>query len=213
MKAQKTKVALAIPTTSNDPLITFNNLKDASYKFALIGETATSVAKYVLEQCPNFLTEVPTEVEAQLVEGWMLRKQELMNDDHKIRTYNNEWIPDKNGGFHVTLAYVYSYSQQEVGRMRIADPIKHGIVTEVRNEFSKYKNEKMKALKTAIRNLNPANKKRAENKTWNQFIDDTMSEILNRAKSVVARKSDTTCDEVRTRMAVEAFYKVHNKKD
>ena len=213
MKAQKTPVAKAIPTVTTESVVTFNSLKDASYKFALIGETAKNVAEYVVSQCPNFLQEVPKEVESQLIAGWMLRKQELMNDDHKIRTFNNDWIPDPKGGNRVTLDYVYSFSQQEVGRMRIADPVKHSIVTEVRNEFSKYKNEKMKALKTAIRNLNPANRKRAENKDFNTFISDTMSAILDKAKSVHARNNDTTCDPVRTRMAVDAFNKVYNKKD
>jgi hypothetical protein len=213
MKAQKTAVAKAIPTVATESVVTFNSLKDASYKFALIGETAKSVAEYVVGECPNFLQEVPKEVEAQLIAGWMLRKQELMNDDHKIRTFNTEWIPDPKGGNRVTLDYVYSFSQQEVGRMRIADPVKHGIVTEVRNEFSKYKNEKMKALKTAIRNLNPSNRKRAENKDFNSFISDTMTAILDKAKSVNARNSDKTCDPVKTRMAVDAFNKVYNKKD
>ena len=81
MKAQKTAVALAIPTVATESVVTFNSLKDASYKFALIGETAKSVAQYVLEQCPNFLKEMPKEVEAQLIAGWMLRKQELMNEE------------------------------------------------------------------------------------------------------------------------------------
>ena len=214
MKAQKTAVAKAIsPAVVTSSVITFNSLKDAGYKFALIGETAKGVAEYVVAECPNFLQEVPAEVEAQLVEGWKLRKQELMNDDHKVRTFNNEWIPDPKGGIRVTLDYVYSFSQQEVGRMRIADPVKHGIVSEVRSEFSKYKSDRMKALKSAIRQLNPANKKRAENKDFQTFISDKMTEILDKAKSVSARNNDKTCDQVKTRMAVDAFNKVYYKKD
>jgi hypothetical protein len=71
----------------------------------------------------------------------------------------------------------------------------------------------MKALKSAIRQLNPANKKRAENKDFQTFISDTMTAILDKAKSVSARNNDKTCDQVKTRMAVDAFNKVYNKKD
>jgi hypothetical protein len=210
MKAQKTPVANAISTITLNT--EFNNLKNAAYSFAVIGDYATNVAKYVLEQCPSFLDSVPKEVEAQLVEGFALKAQELRNESaHIPRRFNNEWIPDPKGGVEVTIAYAMSFSQQEFGRMRIAEPVKHGVIKSVRDAFSKYKNARMNALRNAIKSLNKETKPRAENKDFAKFISDTMDSILSKAKSVGARNNDATCDQVKTRMAVDAFNNVWNK--
>ena len=210
MKAQKTPVAQAISTITLNT--EFNNLKNAAYSFAVIGDYATNVAKYVFEQCPSFLDSVPKEVEAQLTEGFALKAQELRNESaHLPRRFNNEWIPDINGGVEVTIAYAMSFSQQEFGRMRIAEPVKHGVIKSVRDAFSKYKNARMNALRNAIKSLNKETKPRKENKDYATFISDTMQSILDKAKSVGARNNDATCDQVKTRMAVDAFNKVWNK--
>ena len=210
MKAQKTQVAQAI---SSIALPTeFTSLKNAGYSFAVAGEYATNVAKYVFEQCPTFLDSVPKEVEAQLTEGFALKAQELRNASaHIPKRFNNEWIPDENGGVEVTIAYAMSFSQQEFGRMRIAEPVKHGVVKQVRDAFSKYKNARMQQLRNAIKGLNKETAPRKPNKDYAQFIVDTMQSILDKAKSVSARGNDATCDQVKTRMAVEAFNKVWNK--
>jgi len=210
MKAQKTQVAQAISTITLNT--EFHNLKNAAYSFAVIGDYATNVATYVFEQCPSFLDSVPKEVEAQLVEGFALKAQELRNDAvHIPKRFNNEWIPDINGGVEVTIAYAMSFSQQEFGRMRIAEPVKHGVVKQVRDAFSKYKNARMNALRNAIKGLNKETAPRKPNKDYAQFIVDTMQSILDKAKSVGARNNDATCDQVKTRMAVDAFNNVWNK--
>ena len=210
MKAQKTPVAQAISTITLNT--EFNNLKSAGYSFAVIGDYATNVAKYVLEQCPSFLDSVPKEVEAQLVEGFALKAQELRNESaHLPRRFNNEWIPDINGGVEVTIAYAMSFSQQEFGRMRIAEPVKHGVIKAVRDAFRTSKNARMNALRNAIKSLNKETKPRKENKDYATFISDTMQSILDKAKSVGARNNDATCDQVKTRMAVDAFNNVWNK--
>jgi hypothetical protein len=210
MKAIKTPVAQAVSTIT---LATeFHNLKNAGYSFAVIGDYATNVAKYVFQECPSFLDSIPKEVDAQLTEGFALKAQELRNDAvHIPKRFNNEWIPDPQGGVEVTIAYAMSFSQQEFGRMRIADPVKHGVIKSVRDAFSKYKNARMTALRNAIKSLNKETKPRKENKDYATFISDTMTAILDKAKSVSARNNDATCDQVKTRMAVDAFNKVWNK--
>jgi len=69
----------------------------------------------------------------------------------------------------------------------------------------------MNALRNAIKSLNKETKVRAENKDFARYISDTMTDILHKAKSVGARNNDATCDQVKTRMAVDAFNNVWNK--
>jgi hypothetical protein len=97
---------------------TVASLKDAGYQAAKHGEGMAQVARYVLEECPTFLDGVPDEVKAQLREGQALRWQEL---NQAIR-YTPDWIPSKDGGIEVTLAYCLSYSQQAFGQLKTKTP-------------------------------------------------------------------------------------------
>ena len=216
MKAQKTPVASATQSavTSSVTFSTeFTSIKNACYSFANASDYASKVAQYILEKCPTFLKEIPKAVDAELSEGFALKKQELRDADSKIaRRYNSEWIPDPKGNIEVTIAYAMSYSQQEFGRMRIAEPVKHGVLKAVRNDWSKYRHAQFKLLVKAIKDLNPETKEKAPNKDFNTFIVDTMQSILDKAKSVSARKTEKNFDEVKVRMAVEAFRKVWNAK-
>ena len=120
--------------------------------------------------------------------------------------------PDPKGNIEVSIAYAMSYSQQEFGRMRIAEPVKHGIIKAVRDDFSKYRHAQFKLLTKAIKDLNPETKEKAPNKDFNTFVAETMQSILDKAKLITARKTERDFDEVKVRMAVDAFNKVWNAK-
>ena len=214
MKAQKTPVANATsPVTSVTFTTEFTSIKNACYSFANASEYASKVAQYILEKCPSFLTAIPKEVDAELTEGFALKKQELRDNNPLIaKRYNSEWIPDPKGNIEVSIAYAMSYSQQEFGRMRIAEPVKHGIIKAVRDDFSKYRHAQFKLLTKAIKDLNPATKEKAPNKDFNTFVAETMQGILDKAKLITARKTERDFDEVKVRMAVDAFNKVWNAK-
>ena len=153
MKAQKTPVASATQSAVTSVTFTteFTSIKNACYSFANASDYASKVAQYILEKCPTFLKEIPKAVDAELSEGFALKKQELRDADSKIaKRYNSEWIPDPKGNIEVTIAYAMSYSQQEFGRMRIAEPVKHGVLKAVRNDWSKYRHAQFKLLVKAI---------------------------------------------------------------
>ena len=201
MKAQKTPVADAINATF--PVI--DNLKSAGYQSAIADERLSHVAKYVLDVCPSILDEVPAEVKSQLVEGWALRWQEL----NPAKRYNSEWIPDPKGGNELTLAYAMSFSQQQFGQLRQSDPVKHGVINNIRTPFNKYASYKMKGLLKAIRNLNPETRERGATDDFATYINKVMDTIKTRCKNAKAR-GDSTADEVKTRMAIDAFKKAIN---
>lgn len=205
MKAQKTPVASATSSVTQVTFVTIDNLKNAGYQSAIADEHLSLVAKYVLDVCPSILDEVPAEVKSQLVEGWALRWQEI----NPAKRYNSEWIPDPKGGNELTLAYAMSFSQQQFGQLRQSDPVKHGVINNIRTPFNKYASNKMKALLKAIRNLNPETRERGATDDFATYINKVMDTIKTRCKNAKAR-GDSTADEVKTRMAIDAFKKAIN---
>lgn len=185
------------------PLLSFQSMKDAGYQSATAGERLTAVAKYVLEQCPDFIEQCPDEVKAQLTEGWAIRWQEL----NPAVGYNAEWVPvDKGAVVSVTLAYALSFSQQAYGQLRNTDPLRHKALGDVRTRFSKYCSNNMKALRIAARALVNPERKRGTTDDYDVWVEKALDNIITRCRNASAR-GDATANEVKTRMAVEAFRK------
>ncbi len=182
------------------------SFKDAAIISATLSERMATVAQFIVTQCPNFLDDVPKEVKAELHEGWAVRWQEL----NPAVEYSTEWVPKKGGGFVATLAFALSYSQQAFGQLKNEDPVKHGVIKGVRDKFNKYTSNRMKDLKKAVRDLNPETRTRTQSDNFATFIEKTMDNIKTRCKNAVARE-DATADEIKTRMAIEAFKNVINK--
>jgi len=152
------------------------------------------------------LDDVPKEVKAELTEGWAVRWQEL----NPATEFSTEWVPKKGGGFVATLAFAMSYSQQAFGQLKNEDPVKHGVIKDVRDKFNKYCSNRMKDLKKAVRDLNPETRTRTQSDNFATYIEKTMDNIKTRCKNAVAR-DDATANELKTRMAIQAFMDTLNK--
>jgi len=183
---------------------TVASLKDAGYQAAKHGEGMNNVARFVLEECPSFLDNVPDEVKSQLREGQALRWQEL----NPAKRYNADWVPSKDGGTEVTLAYCMSYSQQAFGQLKNDNPVQHGIIKDVRDKFNKYSSNVMGDLKRAVRRLVSDNtdKTKAATKDFTKFLEDMFTSCKARCKTANARGDTTAPDEVVLRQAIDAFY-------
>ena len=179
------------------------SLRDAGYRSAVAGEGMSVVAQYVVEQCPDFLTEVPDAVKTELTSGWALRWQEL----HPAKQYSAEWVPvEKDGAVSITLAYAMSYTAQAFGQLRNSDPQRHGAVKKVRDEFSKYCSNRMADLKTAIKRLTATERTRSATPDFADWVNSALDNIITRCRNASAR-GDVTANELKVRMAVEAFKK------
>jgi hypothetical protein len=181
-----------------------SSFKDAGYQAAKHGEGMASVAKFVLEECPTFLDTIPDEVKAQLRDGHALRWQEL---NPAIR-YTADWVPAKDGGTEVSLAYCMSYSQQAFGQLKNDNPVQHSIIKDVRDKFNKYSSNVMGDLKRAVRRLVSDNteKTKAATKNYTEFLSDMFTTCKARCKTANARGDATAPDEVALRQAIDAFY-------
>jgi hypothetical protein len=183
--------------------VNVTSMKDAGYQSAISDERKDSVARYVYAQCPNFTNEVSDEVKTQLRAGWALRWQEL----NPAKSYNDSWIPVENGSYVMTVDVCFSYSQQAFGQLKEADPVKHGIIKGVRDAFNKYCFNRMADLKSAVRKVENEGKPKvkAPTKGFTQYIDETFKSVKARAKTAKARGDDSAPDEVKLRMAIDAF--------
>jgi hypothetical protein len=182
------------------------SFKDAAILSATISERMATVAQFIVTNCPTFLDDVPKEVKAELTEGWAVRWQEL----NPATEFSPEWIPKKSGGFIATLAFAMSYSQQAFGQLKNEDPVKHGVIKDIRDKFNKYCSNRMKDLKKAVRDLNPETRTRTQSDNFATYIEKTMDNIKTRCKNAVAR-DDATANELKTRMAIQAFMDTLNK--
>ena len=186
---------------------TIKSLKDAAYQSATAAERLADVARYVADKCPTFLDEVPAEVKSEMQSGWAVRWQELNPAQH----YSADWVPvDKNGAVEVTLAFAMSYSQQAFGQLKNEEPLRHAAIKQVRDAFNKYCSNRIADLKTAIRRLNPETRQRAATDDFAVWVNKAMDNIITRCKNASVR-GDVTAEEVKTRMAVDAFRKVMSK--
>ena len=186
--------------------MTVKSFKDAAILSATISERMATVAQFIVTNCPTFLDDVPKEVKAELTEGWAVRWQEL----NPATEFSPEWIPKKSGGFIATLAFAMSYSQQAFGQLKNEDPVKHGVIKDIRDKFNKYCSNRMKDLKKAVRDLNPETRTRTQSDNFATYIEKTMDNIKTRCKNAVAR-DDATANELKTRMAIQAFMDTLNK--
>lgn len=186
--------------------VSVNNFKDAGYQSAINGERMANIARFVLNECPNFLDDVPKEIKAELEAGFCLRWQDI----NPAKTYNAEWVPAEGGGFNVTLDYCLSYSQQAFGQLKNENPVQHGIIKDIRDKFNKYKSNKMKDLQTAVRRLANEGKTstRTQAKAFADWLDVQLDSMKARCKTASARE-DATANEVQLRVAIDAFKKAY----
>ena len=190
--------------------VNVTSMKEAGYQSAISDERKDSVARYVYAQCPNFTNEVSDEVKTQLKAGWALRWQEL----NPAVSYNDSWVPVESGGtYTMTVDVCFSYSQQAFGQLKEADPVKHGVIKGIRDTFNKYASNRMADLKSAVRKVENEGKPKvkAPTKGFMQYIDDTFKAVKARAKTANARGDDSAPNEVKIRMAIDAFNNVLSK--
>ena len=197
------KAKSVVEVEVQNPEVTINTFKDAGYQGAKSGETMEKVAQFVISKCPDFLNSYSDEVGAELKSGWALRWQEL----HPAVVYSDEWTPNPKGMHSVSLAYCLSYSQQAFGQIKTDNPVKHGVIKGIRDDFSKYVSNRMSDLKRAVRKELDKGKvrERIQAKVWTDFQTDTFDAMKARCKTALARNDATAPTEVKLRMAIDAF--------
>ena len=172
------------------------SIKDASYQGCVSAEKGLVIGKYILTQCPTFLESIPAEIKAEIELGQMLRFHE-----NNPAQYYKDGVPCEattKGAVKVDINVVMGFSQQEFGRFRNDDPVKHGIHKTWRDKWSDYKSNRMKDLKGYVRDaknvLEGKSRERAPTKDFSVWLKAEIDTIKARAKTAKAR-GDVTVDD------------------
>jgi len=176
------------------------SLKDASYQGCISSERSATIGKFIHTKCPSFLESIPDEIKSEIEAGQILRFNEL----HPAQYYTDNWTPcepDTKGAKKVDINVVMAYSQQEFGRFRNDEPIKHGIHKKWRDDWSDYKHNRLKDLKRYVKayldSLTGKKRERASTKDFSAWLkDDLLPSIKARAKTAKARGDSTVDDAV-----------------
>lgn len=213
-KAKQTAVQTAVDSIFIEP----TSFQDAGYKAARIGEAATGIASWVLDRCPTFVDDVPKEIKTALYAGFQLRKHEIDGEKYYKLGEGGTYIPlDKKPGDDVkgvvcmTINSAMSYSQQEYGKLKDTDPAKHAIIKPLREAFSDYAGNRMRALRKAVSDLKDGGKgrTRSANKAFHEAMKAMFDAAEKRVKTAKDR-SEIGADPVKFKLAVDAFWKVYN---
>jgi hypothetical protein len=213
------KASADIALTATEP----TSIKDAAYRFARAGETATDLARFIMVQAPEFPAEVSAELKADLFAGFMTRAHELWGQDYFTRGESGVLIKAGNsldgqaeypkGSTTLSLHYCYSFSQQEFGQLKNKDQQLHGLVKKMRDKFSKYASNNLKALKRSAHDLlsDGKSRERGATKAFTESLTDTFADYDKRVKNAENR-GDDTANPAKFRTARDAFWKVYNAK-
>ena len=192
----------------------FTSLKDSAFQQAGAAQTLESVARYAIERIEGFPKEVPSEAKDELYEGYRMkfdalnpkRTYAVINDHYVLAT--QEHMDAKNiEKIEIGVAYAFSYSSQEFGKLANTRPALHALIKEVREKCSTYCSNRLGDLKRAANKILNEGKERqrSANKDFAEWIDIFFKDTApTRLKSASAR-GDSTADVKRFNEAKVAF--------
>lgn len=192
------------------------SLRDLAYNQAKAGDTITDQARTAIDSIVGFPNDVPAEAKAELYAGYQLRFNEnkppmtyAIIDGHYVQASPEHLANKKVEKIEVGVAYAFSYSSQEFGKLANTNPALHGLVKKIRSDFSDYASNRLGDLKRAAKKLLSDGKT-----TLRQTLDfaESMTKVFEaQEKSVKVKqgRGDTTADTVKFKMAVAAFWKAY----
>jgi hypothetical protein len=196
----------------------FSSIKDFGYQQAKTGDSLVDQAQYALSNFVGFPDDLASEVKAELYSGYQMRYNEnnpaklyaVINDHYVLATEehaNNKKIEK----IEVGVAYAYSYSSQEFGKLANTNPALHGLVKAVREKFSTYASNKFGDLKREAKKI--LNSGKTSTRTTLDFTQSMTKMFESQDKSVKVKqdRGDTTADLAKYRSAVKAFWSTYNK--
>jgi hypothetical protein len=196
----------------------FSSLKDMGYQQAKTGDSLTEQAKYAIEKIVGFPQDIPAEAREALYAGYQLRYTEshpaevyAVINGHYVKPTPEQLSNAKLEKIEVGVAYAYSYSQQEFGKLKTTNPALHGIVKKWREDVGDYCSNRLGDLKRAATKLLAKDKPRT--RTTQDFVESLTKTFGALEKSVKVKqgRGDTTANETKFKVAIKAFWTSYNK--
>lgn len=193
---------------------TFKSLKDSAFQQAGAAQTLEDVARYVLGLVPGFPKEIPSETRDELYDGYRMKFDTLkpaqtyaVINDHIVLATDEHRKAKNVEKIEIGVAYAFSYSSQEFGKLANTRPELHKLLKDVRDTCNTYCSNRLGDLKRAATKIlnNGKDRQRGANKDFAEFVEAWFKDTApDRLKSASAR-GDSTADSKRFNEAKVAF--------
>lgn len=212
--SKKTAIAEAIISPADQPI---TSLVDLGYRQSGTRDSLQNQARYAIKNIVGFPDSIDDDSKALLQQGYKRR----YNESHPPVMYAivggnylvfdsltpeaKEKVKEK---VEIGIDVVYSYTQQEFGKLSTTDPAKYAVIKSIREKCNTYMSGCLGDLKSAARKAikadNPDSSKRAPNKDFATKVDDALEGLLTTVKTAIKR-GDATADKERLIKAIAAF--------
>lgn len=196
----------------------FTSLKDMGYQQAKTGDSLTEQARFALDNIVGFPQDIPSEAKEALYSGYQMRYSE----NHPAKVYaviNGHYVlatPEQVSNAKVEkveigVAYAYSYSSQEFGKLAGTNPAMHGIIKVIRKNVADYCSNRLGDLKREANKL--LTKDNPRTRTTQDFVQSLTKtfDALEKSAKVKQGRGDTTANEAKFKVAIKAFWTSYNK--
>jgi hypothetical protein len=199
-------------------MTTFSSVRDFGYQQAKTGDSLVDQAQYAIDNFTGFPEDIVAETKAELYAGYQMRYNEnnpaklyAIVNDHYVLATEEHAKNKKVEKIEIGVAYAYSYSSQEFGKLANSNPALHGLVKSVREKFSTYASNKLGDLKREAKKI--LNSGKTSTRTTLDFTQSMTKQFEAQEKSVKVKqdRGDTTADLTKYRLAVKAFWSTYNK--
>jgi hypothetical protein len=178
---QQTKVSISTQFTS---------LQDMAYNQARTGDMLQGMANYAKANIAGFPETITDEGKAELFAGYRQR----FNEVHGVAKYaivGDNYIPadkaEKAKEFvEISVAYAYSFTQQQFGQLASKQPQLHALIKQVRDKASTYCSNRLADLKKYAKG-EKAKGTRPQALSFDEWLKETFITIKARAKTAKAR--------------------------
>ena len=212
-KSAKTQTS-ASPVADAMLANSFASFKDGAFQQAGADSTLESFAHYAIEKCAGFPKELPSEVKDELYDGYRMRFDHLFPkktyaviDGHYVRATPEHMDALNVEKIEIGVAYAYSYTSQEFGKLAQTRPALHGLVKMIREKSSTYCSNRLNDLKRRANTILNEGKERTRtaNKNFEEFVEEWFKDTApTRLKGAKAR-GDTTANDKKFNDAKVAF--------
>jgi hypothetical protein len=192
------------------------SLKDMGYAQAKTGDSLADQAQYAIASIAGFPADIPAESRAELYSGYQLRFNEnrpavtyaVINGHYTIAT-PEQIANTKVEKIDIGVAYAFSYSSQEFGKLANTNPALHSIIKVWRSDAADYCSNRLGDLKRAATKL--LNKGKTQQRQTLDFAESMTKLFEAQAKSVKVKagRGDASANEVKYKAAVAAFWKAY----
>ena len=194
------------------------SLRDLAYNQAKAGDTVIDQARLAIDSIAGFPNDVPSEAKAELYDGYQLRFNEnqppklyaVVSGHYVLATPEHE-KNKKVEKVEIGVAFAFSFTSQEFGKLKGTNPALHGIVAQVRSKFSDYASNKLNDLKKAAKKILDEKEGKTTQRQTLDFVESMTKIFSAQEKSVKVKqdRGDTTANAVKFKQAVDAFWKTY----